>query len=69
MTTADLTVWHVGRSWGGPADLETGCPCPKAGCGLVVQATARPDCVQHGPTYTRTMRTIHPADQCPGVVS
>ncbi len=71
MTTTDqvaATVWHVGRSWGGPGALEAGCPCPKAACGLVIQQTASPDCDQHGPPPypPRTMRTGHAADRCPG---
>jgi hypothetical protein len=54
---------HFGRSFGGPGDLEVGCPCRKAPCGLV-DAYAE-HCPQHNPMAGKTIRTFHPAEQCP----
>ncbi|GAA2346741.1 hypothetical protein [Dactylosporangium salmoneum] len=59
-----MSAWHIGRAWSG-TEIEDGCPCPKAPCGLVVglQAVGGP-CRQH--TGIKTMRQSHPADVCPG---
>lgn len=56
---------HVGRSWEG-TDLEDGCPCPKAPCGLVLLDSADPACREHPPVRAKTMRQVHLADACPG---
>jgi len=58
-----MTVWHTGRSWGGPGDIERDCLCPKAPCGLVANNSAAPDCDQHD--GSRTIRSSHRADHCP----
>lgn len=60
-------VLHLGRSWSG-TDLEDGCPCLKAPCGLVVSTGTAPDCVEHGYLHPpRTMRQGHPVERCPAV--
>jgi len=59
-------VWagdHVGRDFTGTRP-ETGCPCPKAACGLVLAAAIRPDCPTHA--AARSMRQSHPTRNCPG---
>lgn len=62
----DHPLWHhVGRAWSG-TELEDGCPCPKASCGLVVEMQADPGCRQHHPSAVRTMRQRHQAGRCPG---
>lgn len=58
---------HVGRAWGpGPSALETGCPCPKGPCGLVILGRADPLCDQHGAGTHRTFRHHHRGVDCPG---
>lgn len=57
---------HVGRSWEGHP-VEDECPCPKAGCGLVVFVEASPDCREHGFESGKTLRQSHREDQCPAV--
>lgn len=61
---AESTTWHYGRAGSG-TEIEDGCPCPKAPCGLVVglQVFGGP-CTQH--TVVKTIRQSHPADACPG---
>ena len=64
---AAAVVLHIGRSWSG-TDLEDGCPCVKAPCGLVVLSGTAPDCREHG--YVdgpKTMRQGHPVERCPAV--
>lgn len=55
--------FHWGRSFTGTA-LEDHCPCPKAPCGLVVSSTINIDCNQHGPSFAKTTRQHHYADEC-----
>lgn len=45
--------------------MEDNCPCPKTACGLVDGDNVHPDCDQHPFLRTKTMRQMHPADQCP----
>ncbi|WP_109030088.1 hypothetical protein [Streptomyces rubrogriseus] len=54
---------HVGRDFTGSRP-ETGCPCPKAACGLVLADLIRPDCPAHA--AARSMRQSHPTRNCPG---
>jgi hypothetical protein len=58
---------HIGRSWNGPGDVEALCPCPKAECGLVDVDNMSDACEQHPPMRGKTIRTGHPADDCPGI--
>ncbi|MGI5245082.1 hypothetical protein [Dactylosporangium sp. CA-139066] len=60
-----MTAWHIGRAWSG-TEIEDGCPCPKAPCGLVDQAALKVGeaCPQH--LVNKTIRQSHPADACPG---
>lgn len=60
-------VYHRGRSWAG-TELEDGCPCPKAPCGLVADGTAAAECPEHAPMASKTMRQGHRAELCPTVV-
>ncbi|MER6778432.1 MULTISPECIES: hypothetical protein [unclassified Streptomyces] len=59
-----LTGNHIGRSWAGH-DLEDGCPCPKAPCGLVVQDQVVEACDEHHWSASKTTRQSHPAAACP----
>lgn len=54
---------HVGRAWE-DTEIEDGCLCEKAICGLVVLGKFHPDCEWHD--MTRTIRQGHRGDQCPG---
>lgn len=54
---------HLGRSWFGH-EIEDGCPCPKAPCGLVL-GFGSVDCPEHDPAYAKTMRQGHPSENCP----
>lgn len=47
--------------------MEDACPCPQEPCGLV--ATPDPECVQHGPRFSKTIRQAHHSDECPGADS
>ncbi|WP_063803504.1 hypothetical protein [Streptomyces silvensis] len=58
---------HIGRSFDGGGHLEASCPCPLEPCGLVDTEKVVDECEQHPPARCRTMRTGHPADDCPGV--
>ncbi len=56
--------WHYGRGWPG-TEIEDGCPCDQAPCGLVTALlTPGGACEQH--TIIKSIRQSHPADQCPG---
>jgi hypothetical protein len=55
--------YHTGRAWVGH-EIEDGCPCVKAPCGLV-EATV-PECPEHAPAAMKTFRQGHPPDECPG---
>lgn len=58
--------FHIGRSWTGH-ELEDGCPCIKAPCGLVdIRATELADiqCDQHRVEAAKTIRQMHPASAC-----
>jgi hypothetical protein len=55
---------HVGRSWT-THQIEDGCPCPKAPCGLVVQDAATEACGEHHWSAAKSIRQSHPADRCP----
>lgn len=57
---------HIGRSWGGPGEIEKNCPCPKIACGLVSAGDTSPDCLDHPVERVRSMRSAHPEDACPG---
>lgn len=59
-----MTSLHIGRCWQGTA-TEDNCPCPKAACGLVDSNNVHPACDQHPFGRAKTLRQIHPADQCP----
>ncbi len=65
---AAATVWHIGRTWTGH-DIEDGCPCGKAPCGLVDQAAIDTTCGEHPLTRAKSLRQGHPADRCPGGVA
>lgn len=68
MSPAHAIPYHLGRSWPGQGTpLEDNCPCPKTACGLVADTSVHPDCDQHPFQHAKTMRTIHPADQCPEI--
>ncbi len=65
---AAAVVLHVGRAWSG-TDLEDGCPCVKAPCGLVVSSGTAADCPEHGWLHPpKTLRQGHPVERCPAVV-
>ena len=64
--------YHIGRHW--PAHyradrsaptMEDECPCPVEPCGLVDDTRRDPNCPQHG-DLTKTMRSMHRAEDCPG---
>lgn len=59
-----MTSLHIGRSWQGTS-IEDNCPCPKTVCGLVDGNDVHPGCEQHPFGRAKTIRQIHPADQCP----
>ncbi len=61
---ADPWHAHIGRSWTGH-ELEDGCPCGKAPCGLVDSAKIDPACPQHAIDAAKTTRQAHPATECP----
>lgn len=61
-------VWagdHLGRAFTGH-QAEDDCSCPKAACGLIIQATINPACEQHAWSHAKSMRQSHPAHACPG---
>jgi hypothetical protein len=58
---------HIGRSWGGGGYLEAACPCPLEPCGLVDVGKVSTECDQHPPIAGKSMRSGHPAEDCPGV--
>lgn len=58
---------HIGRSFGGGGHIEASCPCSLEPCGLVDTEKVADDCDHHPPAACKTMRTGHPADECPGV--
>lgn len=55
---------HIGRSWT-THQIEDGCPCEKAPCGLVVQDAVTEECREHHWSAAKSMRQSHPVDQCP----
>lgn len=57
---------HVGRSFDGGGHIEATCPCPLTWCGLVDTENVAPSCDQHPPMRCKTVRTGHPAEDCPG---
>lgn len=61
-----ITGSHWSRHWEGPGELEYRCPCPKAPCGMVVRGDHAEGCEQHAPEATRTQRSGHEPDACPG---
>ncbi len=62
--TREVVAQHVGRSWSG-TEIEDGCPCPKAPCGLVVGLRVYGgDSEQH--TAAKTIPQAHAAEPCPG---
>lgn len=61
-----ITGSHWSRHWDGPGELEYRCPCPKAPCGMVVRGDHAAGCEQHAPEATRTQRSGHEPDECPG---
>jgi hypothetical protein len=58
---------HIGRSFDGPGHIEATCPCELTPCGLVDTENVNDECDQHPPVAGRTIRTGHPAENCPGV--
>ncbi|HLL34197.1 MAG TPA: hypothetical protein VK545_09960 [Streptomyces sp.] len=58
---------HIGRSFGGGGHIEATCPCPLEPCGLIDTEKVVDECGQHPPARCKTMRTGHPAEDCPGV--
>jgi len=56
---------HIGRSFDGGGHIEAACPCPLEPCGLVDTAKVVDECDQHPPAACKTMRTGHPAENCP----
>ncbi|MFD9442138.1 hypothetical protein [Streptomyces sp. NPDC060001] len=58
---------HISRAFDGGGHLEASCPCPLEPCGMVDRDKVDPACTQHPPTACRTMRSGHPAENCPGV--
>lgn len=59
-----MSGMHFGRSFVGTA-LEDECICHKAPCGLVDIETAA--CPEHSILAAKTIRQMHPADECDGV--
>lgn len=57
-------AYHVGRSWTGH-EIEDGCPCPQAPCGLVDVRDAVSDCGHHPVLRAKSMRQGHRAADCP----
>jgi hypothetical protein len=61
-----MTSLHIGRSWpGGGTPMEYNCPCPKTACGLVDGDNVHPGCDQHSFLSGKTLRSMHPAEECP----
>ncbi|WP_422758948.1 hypothetical protein [Paenarthrobacter sp. C1] len=61
-----MTSLHIGRSWPGHGTpMEDNCPCPKTACGLVDADNVHPECDQHPFGRAKTLRSMHPADECP----
>ncbi|WP_435613275.1 hypothetical protein [Streptomyces sp. bgisy159] len=58
---------HIGRSFDGPGHIEATCPCALALCGLVDTDNVSDECDQHPPAACKTMRTGHPAEDCPEI--
>lgn len=56
---------HIGRMFFG-TDTENDCPCPKAPCGLVPEEQAAPECTDHHPQHTPSIRQGHLPQQCTG---
>ena len=56
---------HFGRGWTGDPFVGE-CGCAKAPCGLVDGDNLSPDCKQHGLGSSKTLRSWHDADDCPG---
>jgi hypothetical protein len=56
---------HIGRSFSGH-HLEDDCPCVKAPCGLVSEWV--PECPQHAPEASKTIRQSHPEFLCPTLI-
>ncbi len=67
-TEAATVAWHVGRSWSG-TEIEDGCPCTKAPCGLVDQDAVDQACTEHPLVRAKSLRQGHPADRCTGGAS
>lgn len=57
---------HWSRHWDGPGELEYRCPCPKAACGMVARDNTAPECSQHPVERTKTSRSGHNPEDCPG---
>ncbi len=58
--------WHIGRHFNGAGSIEESCPCPQLACGLVDSVKANEiDCPQHSLWSAKTIRSGHPADECP----
>lgn len=57
---------HWSRHWDGPGELEYRCPCPKAPCGMVARDNVDPSCSQHPVARTKTCRSSHQPEDCPG---
>lgn len=63
-----MTSLHIGRSWPGQGTpMEDNCPCPKTACGLVDGENVHPECDQHPFLRAKTLRSMHPADECPAL--
>lgn len=65
--------YHIGRHWPGVytsprlgQTLEEECPCPVEACGLVAYENIDPNCPQHSIEAAQTIRSSHPAKDCPG---
>lgn len=56
---------HIGRSFSGH-ELEDRCPCVKAPCGLVSEYD--PECPEHAPGASKTIRQSHLEFLCPTLI-
>lgn len=64
--TQKPSALHIGRSWVGH-EIEDGCPCPQAPCGLVDTDTIVADCTEHALLAAKSSRQGHWANECASV--
>ena len=66
-----MSYWnhsHISRGWPGQTHIEDACPCPQEPCGMVAYSRISPECDQHPPSRSKTIRDSHPAAICPALM-